>query len=460
MIAATLLLAHLTTQPKLDLRMQGAYREERAGWVCLHIQGPPRQLGFQNGSLASAEFDDFNKVLKLYLEKTTEKDWPWYREIARTLFWPKLSREYREEIQGIAEGLQYKGYTYDYIDVTAQNAWIEISDYYLPWMIAQKKTVGKRRQSHAPESCSAIIATGNQTADGKIVVCHTAWDDYLPGQRMNMIIDMKPEKGNRVIMDSMPGLIHSLTDFYVNSAGLIVTETTIGDFTSFTPTKTPEFERVRRAIQYGNNIDEFVRLISAGDNGGYANVWLIGDTKTNEIGKLELGLKNITFYRSHDGAYDSENFIDDPKMIREETTTNLWTFPNTCSDRRARWLFLMQQDMGKMDAERAEGYMGDHFNQPAQKILMGGLVLCSHLDDTTTPEIPGASAPRPFGSNQAKVCTTDLARGMSFWARMGHGCGTPFAFAPWVKNNPSYAWQAPLFRDLKDNPWTLWKSKW
>ena len=88
-------------------------------------------------------------------------------------------------------------------------------------MIAQKKTVGKRRQSHAPESCSAIIATGNQTADGKIVVCHTAWDDYLPGQRMNMIIDMKPEKGNRVIMDSMPGLIHSLTDFYVNSAGLI-----------------------------------------------------------------------------------------------------------------------------------------------------------------------------------------------------------------------------------------------
>ena len=35
-----------------------------------------------------------------------------------------------------------------------------------------------------------------------------------------------------------------------------------------------------------------------GNNGGYANTWLLADTKTNEIGKLELGLKNVIFYRS------------------------------------------------------------------------------------------------------------------------------------------------------------------
>ena len=29
-----------------------------------------------------------------------------------------------------------------------------------------------------------------------------------------------------------------------------------------------------------------------GNNGGYANDWLIGDNKTGEIALLELGLKN------------------------------------------------------------------------------------------------------------------------------------------------------------------------
>ena len=31
-----------------------------------------------------------------------------------------------------------------------------------------------------------------------------------------------------------------------------------------------------------------------GNNGGYANNWLVADLKTNEIASLELGLKNVT----------------------------------------------------------------------------------------------------------------------------------------------------------------------
>jgi len=34
-----------------------------------------------------------------------------------------------------------------------------------------------------------------------------------------------------------------------------------------------------------------------GNNGGYANDWLIGDTKKNEIASLELGLRNVTLER-------------------------------------------------------------------------------------------------------------------------------------------------------------------
>lgn len=442
--------------------LRGGYRTERDGWVFIHAQGPPRQLGFQNGYLVAPEFDDFSKVLQLYLPKTTSEPWSWYREAARTVFWPKLEPEYKQEILGIAEGLQARGYTYDYIDVTLQNAWVEISDYYLPWLQSQLPPEQRLPRSRAPEACSAIVATGSQTADGKIVMCHTAWVDYLPGQRLNIIADFKPSRGNRILMDSMPGLIHSLSDFYVTSAGLAITETTIAEFFGFDPEGIPEFQRARKAVQYSNDVDSFVKIISVGDNGGYANTWLIGDTNSNEIAKLELGLKNKTLYRSHTGAYPSENFIDDPKLIREETTPpSLWSYSNTSSNRRERWHELMARDIGRMDESLAQGYMADHWDVSQDKIFPGGRTLDGHMELDPRPEIMGASAPRPFGANQAKVTTADLIRTGCFWGRMGHACGLTVDLASWLKQHPVqaplYAWQLPLFKNVESHPWTLWQ---
>ncbi len=40
-----------------------------------------------------------------------------------------------------------------------------------------------------------------------------------------------------------------------------------------------------------------------GNNGGYANNWLLADRKTKEIASLELGLKNVTLQRTMDGYF-------------------------------------------------------------------------------------------------------------------------------------------------------------
>lgn len=77
-----------------------------------------------------------------------------------------------------------------------------------------------------PERCSAFIATGDYTKDGKIVMAHNAWTSYLDGQRWNIVFDIVPEKGNRIFMDGLPGVIHSGDDFGINSAGMMITETT------------------------------------------------------------------------------------------------------------------------------------------------------------------------------------------------------------------------------------------
>ena len=118
----------------------------------------------------------------------------------------------------------------------------------------------------------------------------------------------------------MPGAIHSGDDFVVNGAGLVYTETTMGTFKGFREEGTPEFMRARKAAQYAASIDDFVRIMSADNNGAYANDWLVGDTKTGEIAKFELGLKNQRLWRTTDGYFVGSNFPGDEKVIAEETT--------------------------------------------------------------------------------------------------------------------------------------------
>ena len=118
-------------------------------------------------------------------------------------------------------------------------------------------------------------------------------------------------------MDALPGFIHSGDDFNINSAGLIVTETTISAFKGFDTTGVAEFVRARKAVQYAGSIDEWVAIMVDRNNGGYANDWLIGDNKTGEIGRLELGLKNHFLEKTTDGVFVGANFPVHGKVLKE-----------------------------------------------------------------------------------------------------------------------------------------------
>lgn len=124
--------------------------------------------------------------------------------------------------------------TIDTKDLVAINSAFEMTDYFVPWL-------EKHEKPYNQEHCSAFAATGSWTKDGKIVMAHNNWIDYVLGERSNIIIDIMPMNGNRIIMDATPGFIHSGDDFNINSAGLIVTETTIRGFMGFDTTGVAEF---------------------------------------------------------------------------------------------------------------------------------------------------------------------------------------------------------------------------
>src|SRR5205807_6533258 len=94
--------------------------------------------------------------------------------------------------------------------------------------------------------------------------------------------------------------------------------------------------RARKAMQYSSSIDDFVRIMKEGNNGGYANNWLVADRKTHEIADLELGLKNVNVSRTKDGFFVGSNFPVSQKLAHEETELDLTDKSRSPNARRTR----------------------------------------------------------------------------------------------------------------------------
>src|SRR5580704_13771314 len=367
---AAVALAADAAQGSPDARLQKAYRFQRGGWTYVHLEGSPADVGFQHGYLLAPEIADAFAAIKLFDTRQTQRDWEFFRTTARQMLWPHIDPEYQQELQGIADGVKANGVNLDVYDIVALNAFEEVPDYYVPWL--NKKTTATGKSSKAPKllapgNCSAFIATGSMTKDHQIVIAHNNWTSYMTGERWVIVFDIQPAHGNRILMDGFPGVITSDDDFGVNSAGIMITETTITQFEGWNPDGKPEFMRSRKALQYAASIDDYVRIIKEGNNGGYANDWLIGDRKTGEIAYLELGLKNTPLWRTKDGYFVSSNFARDPKVIHEETTFDPNDASSSPNARHARWEEVMKQAKGKVDVTMAEQFLSDHFDSFEKK---------------------------------------------------------------------------------------------
>jgi hypothetical protein len=374
------------------------------------------------------------------------------------MLWPHIDREYQQELQGIADGVKAKGVNLDVWDIVALNAFEEVPDYYLPWLAKQQKTA-KNPNLKAPGNCSAFIATGSMTKDHQIVIAHNNWTSYLAGARWVIIFDIQPQHGNRLLMDGFPGVITSDDDFGVNSAGMMISETTITQFEGWDPKGKPEFMRSRKAMQYANSIDDYVRIIKEGNNGGYANDWLIGDRKTGEIAYLELGLKNTPLRRTKDGYFVSSNFPRDPKVIKEETTFDPNAPSSSPNARRTRAEEIMKQARGKVDVAMAEQFLADHVDSFEKKQQADERSLCGHVDVSPRGVKEWSWNPyNPGGSVQGKAADSAMAAKMSFVARAGHPCGEDFLAGDFVEKHPEFSWQKPLLRDMKAGPWTVFTA--
>jgi len=435
------------------------YRFDRGGWKYVHLEGTPEQIGFQHGQLLAAEIVDLLNVIKLETQHDTKRDWNFYREASRKMLWPHIDAEYQQELTGIAKGAQSKGIKLDVWDIVALNAGIELPSYYVPWLNKREHAVNApiiRPDGH----CSAFIATGSYTKGGKIVIAHSNWSSYADGERWTVMFDIQPEHGHRMVMDGEPGVITSQDDFGVTDAGLIITETTITQFIGWNPEGTPEFVRSRKAMQYASSIDEYVSIIKEGNNGGYANDWLVGDRNTGEIAYLELGLKNTPVWRTKDGYFISSNFPRDPALIKDETdgfdTSNMSSSMNA---RHVTWERKIASSKGQIDVNLAEEFLASHEDSYTGKVTPDARTLCGHIDADSHGVPEWGDAPfYPDGAVTGKVTDSDLAADLSLIARAGHPCGEDFIAAPFFVAHPQFDYLKSILKDMKAGPWTKFNA--
>ncbi|QJW99207.1 C45 family autoproteolytic acyltransferase/hydolase [Frigoriglobus tundricola] len=364
------------------VRYEAAYRYTQAGWVVVHVEGEPYVRGYQQGRLLAKEIAAQIRMFATERSVKAPADgWRAARTIANALLLRKIDREYLEEMKGIAEGAADAGAVYedreiDLVDVLVLNTWMELETLEAALAAAptglEGKTFPRPGLPRAPapkpkqkDHCSAFIATGPATADGRIVFGHITMAGLTSGPFVNVWLDVQPKTGRRFVMQAFPGAVWSSQDYYINDAGIVLCETTINQ-TPLEPTGLSLVSRARKAIQYGESIDAVVKILSERNNGLYANEWLIGDLKTNEIAMYELGTRASKLWRSSKdqwfgdtrGFYWGCNNAKDLAVRVEALPADGDEKPDAAEweadERDKAWLAFYKDHAGKIDAAAAK----------------------------------------------------------------------------------------------------------
>jgi hypothetical protein len=440
------------TPPQRDILLR-AHRHEKHGWIYLHVEGAPADRGFQHGYLLAPEIQDSLSATRHVWRYESGMEWPWLVDKARSMWQGKIDAENLAELDGVAAGLQAAGVASSRDELIAYNGIIELAAY---WWPKEKEKSAQSGVNRVRESCSAFVATGSATVGGGIVMGHNTMGGYADND-CNIILDIVPASGHRILMQGYPGWIHSGTDFFITDAGLMGTETTIGGFKGFDENGVPEFARMRRATQDAASIDDWCQIMRRGNNGGYANAWLLGDIRTREIARLELGLQHVAFEKKKDGVFVGSNVAEDVKILRLETSVDETDIRLSSVARRVRWKQLMRRHAGQIDLELAKQLEADHYDVFRQAEYPGERSLCSHGDLEREPA--GRRVPfEPSGTVDAKVVDAAMAREMSFAARWGSACGTAFRAREFLEAHPQFDWMEGILKDRPAQPWTVFRA--
>ena len=413
-----------------------SYRSRKEGWCLIHLEGDHYQIGKAYGYLIANEMREIDSSLKALTPIFYGHHWNYFVEKAKTVYGKTIPDELTHELSGMVEGLKIMGFTWDFWELFAWNCYSSILDYW--WKIGiQKDTM------EFYSSC--FIATGDATLDGEIAMAHTMGDKYYRGQWCNCLLEIVPKKGNTIRMQTHFGSISGSGDFFTTSAGLIGSSTKISNFKVW-DSGVPFFIRLRQALQYSDNQDNFAKSLIDNNGGDQSATWCIGNTNTNEIMKLELGSQFHKIEKRKNGYFIGFNEAEDHQIRNLECKeSHIFDIKYSSGARKSRLNSLLKSFYGKIDTKIAQHIITDDFDIYLNKKGINQRTINCQLDRF------------PIGTLDIKVITSSLAKSMTFWGKWGKlGISTAvFNSSNYCKENPQWGFLIDYLKDSHPHNWTL-----
>jgi hypothetical protein len=248
-----------------------------------------------------------------------------------------------------------------------------------------------------------------------------------------------------------------------------ITETTIGGFNKYAPDGIPEFDRIRRAVQYFTSIDgdentSFVKIMRSGESGDYANCWLLADYRDNSIWEFEEGLKyyNVT----HKTADDPEPYFFGCNYPKFPPIKHLECSNDGGDDirrhqgaRRVRLPRLLEKYRGEINLKIGQEIIADHYDVYNECETSGNSrTVCAHYDIDKREYMSDPSRPKPYqprGAIDGMGIDAKLAANLRLNARWGSSCGTPWYADEFLERHPQFEDLRPFLHDRPSHPWTV-----
>jgi hypothetical protein len=456
------------------MKLKNGFKYNKNGWTYISIHGEPYERGLAHGKLLRNEIKKCLSTMSWNLYDTHGLKMDFFMEVSNFFFKKTIEENFPEifsEMKGIAKGAK--------IDIDELVLWNNLAslDYALPklkvyldemphlkskygHLLETLPAVGQL-EGGSKDKCSAFMALGDYTSDGKICCAHNSFDNFIDGQNFNIVIDLKPTKGHRMLFQSAPGYISSQTDFFINSKGFIGTETTIGGFNTYNHGD-PITCRIRHCMQYANTLDEYVEFLKKNNSGDYANSWLIGDTKRNEIMRIELGLEFVNVERKNNGYFIGFNAPYDPRIRNLECVNSGFDdIRRHQGARKVRLEELMEKNKGRINILLAQEIIADHYDVYLNKVNLCSRTVCSHyeLDDRAFMSQSDRPLPyQPRGAVDGCVVDADSCRKMKFYGRWGSSCGTAFVVKDFIARNKQWKRYETYLHDRPSQTWTTFTS--
>jgi len=463
------------------------------GWLRITIRGAPYERGVSHGKqVIAADPERFTYMFSVYdflFKQGYGRDIDFFYGLCDDFYRPIIKKRFPKifkEMEGIAAGAGirvcqvilinvYMSLPYFYAHLLR---YIDTPKYRKKYadvirdelaIVANPAALSARnaRLDEFKDRCSLIMAVGEGwTKDGGIVCGHSSFTDFLDAQFSNVILRIEPEKGDgyTMVMQSAPGGVWSMTDFFVTSAGIIGSETTIRGFNAF-ELRDPICCRIRECMQYGKTLEEYAERLQKRNSGDYACSWLFGDIRGGSkprIMRVELGLNYVNVETTRNGVFLGFNSTYDERIRSIECTEALSSkaalsatgagaidsgdgFRNITSsigNRRVQLEKLAEKYRGRIDTDVAKRILADHYDNHLGKSSPNTRTVCKHGyadgGDGGAGSSPASAPYKPVGAYDAKVVDSSLAREMSFLAHWGPPCGTPFIVREHIKKHPEW----------------------